>query len=343
MKEANPLRIAFYVGLAAGAAGLLAGLLFGSSWGSACGIAAIAGLITFFITRLSIQYFIYRRIDEIHTEIVSSIKNERFKHKMENASGSGTLNRLDNAVRRLIKEKTIEIDNLKDLERMRKEFLGDVAHELRSPIFNIQGYIDTLIEGALQDEEVSSKFLHKAAKHVDHLSSLVEDLVTITRIEAGELKLEKTEFDIKELIREVIELLDLSARQKNISLQMKFPEEPACMVIADRQKIRQVLINLVGNSIKYGRENGNTQINLLEALQSVTVEVADNGEGIAEEHLPRIFERFYRADKSRARTEPSTGLGLAIVKHFIEAHKQKILVTSREGVGSIFSFTLERK
>jgi two-component system phosphate regulon sensor histidine kinase PhoR len=300
-----------------------------------CG-PAIAALLT---GKIVFERAVFIRIAQITNQISQAVKNPGLRDKIE-SSNSNEIEVLESAVRRLIREKTIEIDNLKELERMRKEFLGDVAHELRSPIFNIQGYIHTLLEGAMEDEQVSRKFLDKAARHVDHLTTLVEDLVTISRIEAGEVILDISAFDCKELIREVIDLQDLSARQKNISLQVKFQDDPVTMVRADRQKIRQVLINLISNSIKYGREGGHTVIGITDAPGAVTIEVADNGEGIAAEHLSRIFERFYRVDKSRARTQQSTGLGLAIVKHFIEAHKQKIFVTSREGVGSIFSFTL---
>ncbi len=298
--------------------------------------AAISfGLCYYFVEKL-----ILKRVNTTSRHIIDSLKNTRFKSTIENSS-MGELELLENVVKRLITEQTTEIGHLKELERMRKEFLGDVAHELRSPIFNIQGYIHTLIEGALDDPEVSHKFLDKAAKHVDHLSSLVEDLVTISRIEAGELKLEISDFDIKELIHEVIDLQDLAAKQKNIKLLAKFDAQPL-YVRADRAKIRQVLNNLVGNSIKYGHESGHTLVHIEDGPGISTIKITDNGEGIAEEHLPRIFERFYRVDKSRARTVPSTGLGLAIVKHFIEAHGQKILATSREGVGSIFSFSLQK-
>ena len=342
MREATPLKLGLFI---AGSITIICGIIsiFIHADIVYRAVTCVAiGICSFLLVTIGVKMYIINRVEEINTMIFDSIRNERFKSKMENA-GSDPLNKLNNSVKRLIKEKTIEIDNLKDLERMRKEFLGDVAHELRSPIFNIQGYIHTLIEGAWEDEEVSEKFLRKAAKHVDHLSSLVEDLVTITRIEAGEMKLERIEFDIKELVHEVTELLDLPAKQKGISLCMKFTLDEPIMVNADRPKIRQVLMNLVGNSIKYGRVDGTTSISIHDdSMTSINVEVTDNGEGIAQEHLPRIFERFYRVDKSRKRTESSTGLGLAIVKHFIEAHKQKIHVTSHEGVGSIFSFTLDK-
>jgi two-component system phosphate regulon sensor histidine kinase PhoR len=342
MRDISPLRLALYLGLIAIVFCAIVMVFLPLPVSYAIFTVLLFGLFTYGISYFTLTTIIYRRIEELNEQITASIKNETFKRRVAKIN-TDALSKLDNAVAQLIKEKTTEIDNLKDLERLRKEFLGDVAHELRSPIFNIQGYIDTLVEGALEDEEVSRKFLGKAAKHVDHLSSLVEDLVTISRIEAGELHLDLSNFDIKELIREVMELLDLSARQKGITITSHFSSEGPVSVSADRQKIRQVLMNLVSNSIKYGRDNGHTIISLVEGHTSVTIEVKDDGEGIAEEHLPRIFERFYRVDKARARTtQPSTGLGLAIVKHFIEAHKQKILVTSREGIGSIFSFNLEK-
>lgn len=341
MKKASSWQMAFYI--ATGTAVFCAVIVYFLPLSFASKILLIGGcaLASLLTSKIVFERAIFFRIARITSQIAEAVKNPSFRDRIESNS-SNEIEVLESAVRRLIREKTIEIDNLKELERMRKEFLGDVAHELRSPIFNIQGYIHTLIEGAMEDEQVSRKFLDKAARHVDHLTTLVQDLVTISRIEAGEVNLEIKEFDCKELIREVIDLQDLSAKQKKISLQMKFPDTPSLLVRADRQKIRQVLINLISNSIKYGREGGHTLIGLVESPGLVTIEVADNGEGIPEEHLARIFERFYRVDKSRARTQQSTGLGLAIVKHFIEAHKQKVFVTSREGVGSIFSFTLAR-
>jgi len=341
MRSITPLSLSAYLAIAIGVAyGIISLFLPIAVQERVISILLVAAL-AFLISFIGISRFLYNRIDRINNQIIGSIQNIIFKNKKQ-ARTADALDILSVNVKRLIQEKTLEIDNLKELERMRKEFLGDVAHELRSPIFNVQGYIHTLMEGAMEDEEVRSRFLNKAAKHVDHLSILVEDLVTISRIEAGELKLELANFDIKELIREVIDLLDHSAKQKAILLATRYTELPSLPVHADLQKIRQVLVNLINNSIKYGREHGQTSINLLDSHNTVTIEVADNGEGIPKEHLPRIFERFYRVDKARVRTEPSTGLGLAIVKHFVEAHKQKVLVTSREGVGSIFSFTLDK-
>ena len=341
MRKIPPLSLPLYLALVTGIVYSLISAFFNFSFSTWLISVLVVTAISFGICYFGIRKILYSQIEDINKEIIGSIQNTVFKNKMQ-SRGTNELDKLSTYVKRLIQEKTIEIDNLKELERMRKEFLGDVAHELRSPIFNVQGYIHTLMEGAMEDEEVRTRFLSKAAKHVDHLGILVEDLVTISRIEAGEIKLELDDFNIKELIHEVIELLDLSAKQKSIVLCAKYSDDKELMVYADLQKIRQVLINLLNNSIKYGREGGLSTINLLETQNEVTIEIADNGEGIAEKHLPRIFERFYRVDKARVRTEPSTGLGLAIVKHFVEAHKQKIWVTSREGIGSIFSFTLER-
>ena len=342
MSSDNLNKVAFYI---AGGSVLFCVILlsfFSLHFTAVILIAILTGILFFFLSRYLITLYIVPRIENISKDVILAIRNEPFKNRLE-IEQLEPLQKLETAVRRLIREKTLEIYNLKELERLRKEFLGDVAHELRSPVFNIQGYLHTLLEGAMHDENVSARFLNKAARHADHLSSLVEDLVTITRIESGELKLEYSNFDLKELIAEVLELQDLNARQKNISLEPRFDPQPALIVHADRQKIKQVLMNLISNSIKYGTLDGHTHINLSESSQTVTVEVADNGEGIEPEHLPRIFERFYRVDKSRShKDQPSSGLGLAIVKHFIEAHGQKVLVTSRPGIGSIFSFSLEK-
>jgi two-component system phosphate regulon sensor histidine kinase PhoR len=339
MKDVSAGRLALIISFIIGAVSFV---LLSAVSGAGLAILLTSALViaasTFFTCWFLLGSFIFGRLKMLNEEIMSSIRNDKVRQKASSRS-SNELHKLEYTVKRLIREKTIEIDNLKELERIRKEFLGDVAHELRTPIFNVQGYIYTLLEGAMKDEEVSQRFLEKAARHLDHLGSLVEDLVTISRIEAGEMQLELTDFDIKELVLEVIELQDLPAKQKNIQLTIKTPEKPL-MVRADRLKIRQVLNNLVNNSIKYGKQDGQTNIILQPDGIHVRVEVADNGEGIGKEHLPRIFERFYRVDKNRSRTHSSTGLGLAIVKHFIEAHRQKIMVTSREGVGSIFSFTL---
>jgi len=341
MKKNGALRFSIFITLVYCIVG--AALLFFLQLNLVPYIITLAGstLLCFVSALIISNYFLFNRLDTINRKIEAVIKNKVYiKKGMER--NSSVIDHLDLFVSRLIREKTVEIDNLKELERYRKEFLGDVAHELRSPIFNIQGYIHTLIEGALEDETVSKRFLDQAAKNIDHLSTLVEDLVTISRIEAGELKIEKAVFDLNALVHEIIEFQDLSARQKGIELLLKVEEGMPTEVVADWDKIKQVLINLIGNSIKYGRESGHTIINLRRENEQIIIEISDNGEGISEDDLPRIFERFYRVDKSRSRQQSGTGLGLAIAKHFIEAHGSAIEVTSHLGVGSIFSFHLQK-
>jgi two-component system phosphate regulon sensor histidine kinase PhoR len=235
------------------------------------------------------------------------------------------------------------IDELKRLAEFRKEFLGNVSHELKTPIFNIQGYIHTLIDGALEDPEVNIRFLKKAAKSADRLSDLVADLLAISQLESGELNMEFERFDINSLLKDVYEQLEVRAKERGISLLIKEGCNKPFYVFADRYRIRQVLVNLVGNAIKYGKEMGTANAAFYDMDENILIEIADNGDGIEQEHLPRIFERFYRVDKSRARESGpgGTGLGLAIVKHIIEAHNQTINVRSTIGHGTTFGFTLK--
>jgi two-component system phosphate regulon sensor histidine kinase PhoR len=240
------------------------------------------------------------------------------------------------------KNKEDEIVHLKQLETYRKEFLSNVSHELKTPIFSVQGYIHTLIDGGIDDSDVNMHYLQKASRSLDRLIAIVEDLESISRIESGNLNLEMRLFDISELCREVMDSLELSARERNITLQAGENLHKQVYVNADKERIRQVLVNLVVNSIKYGKEGGKTIISVDDHADPVVVHVEDDGIGIAREHLPRLFERFYRVDKSRSREQGGTGLGLAIVKHIMEAHHQTVSVSSEPGQGSIFSFTLAR-
>ena len=248
---------------------------------------------------------------------------------------------IDDEVKLLLKEKVTEIVKLKEVEQFRKDFLGSVAHELRTPVFGIQGYLHTLIDGAINDERMRDRFLQKAVKNADSLTAILEDLITISRIETNQVKVEETSFDLIELIDEVFEGFELDAEQKQISLKRKGLEKAT--VKADYQKIKQVIINLISNSIKYGRDEGQTSVSTFDLKDQILIEIADNGMGISKDDLPRIFERFYRVDKSRSRHEgTSTGLGLSIVKHFLEAHDQEIKVRSSVGKGTIFTFTLPK-
>jgi len=242
----------------------------------------------------------------------------------------------------LIKERTEEIKRLNELENYRKEYLGNISHELKTPIFNIQGYISTLLDGGIDDAKVNKDFLGKAEKSVDRMIAIVEDLQTITQLEKGELEIEEERFDIVALAKDVLDAQELNAKESKINLELKNDASQNIFAFADRFRVRQVIVNLIVNSVRYGKQNGITSIKISDAGEKVIVEISDNGIGISKEHLPRIFERFYRVDKSRSREMGGTGLGLSIVKHIIEAHGQNIDVMSTEGVGSVFSFTLKK-
>ena len=236
-----------------------------------------------------------------------------------------------------------EINILKDQENYRREFLGNVSHELKTPLFTIQGYILTLIEGALKDKKVRGKYLRRSAKGVDRLISIVKDLDLITQFESGIKTVDKTDFNIYELIENVYDLMEFESEKNNTKLLVYNENNTPVIVNADKERILQVLTNLVVNSIKYGKEGGYTKVKVEEYdKDSIIVRVKDNGEGIEDEHLPRLFERFYRIDKNRSRKKGGSGLGLSIVKHIIEAHQEQIFVESKIGQGTEFSFTLQK-
>ena len=238
-------------------------------------------------------------------------------------------------------QRSSEINILKDQENYRREFLGNVSHELKTPLFTIQGYILTLLEGAMKDKKVRSKYLNRTAKGVDRIISIVKDLDLITQFESGIKTVDKSNFNIYELIDNVYDLMEFESEKNNTKLRIRNEKNNSVMVYADKERILQVLTNLVVNSIKYGKENGYTEIAVDEYDKDrIVVRVIDDGEGIEEEHLPRLFERFYRIDKTRSRKKGGSGLGLSIVKHIIEAHQEQIFVKSKVGVGTEFSFTL---
>ena len=236
-----------------------------------------------------------------------------------------------------------EINILKDQENYRREFLGNVSHELKTPLFTIQGYILTLIEGAMKDKKVRGKYLKRSAKGVDRLISIVKDLDLITQFESGIKTVDKSNFNIYELIYNVYDLMEFESEKNNTKLLIKDEHNSPVIVNADKERILQVLTNLIVNSIKYGKENGYTEVAVEEYNKDrIIVRVADNREGIEDEHLPRLFERFYRIDKNRSRKKGGSGLGLSIVKHIIEAHQEQIFVESKVGQGTEFSFTLKK-
>jgi len=303
-------------------------------------LLAIAFPVTFLVSyigfRVAVEQFVYKKIKVIYR----TIHNLKLKKGEEQKEFS--LNEIQAQVESWDKLNKKEIGRLKGLERYRREFVGNVSHELKTPIFNIQGYLLTLLEGGIHDPNINVKYLEKANKGVDRMISLIEDLDEISQLESGRIALNIKKTDLKEVIKEVLNSLEMSAKTNNITLT--FIDEPLkpLWVMADSQGINQVLVNLVVNAIKYGRENGETLVRLHNLHDNILVEVADNGDGIAEKHLPHLFERFYRTDKNRGRDSGGTGLGLSIVKHIIEAHHQTINVRSTEGVGSTFSFTLQK-
>jgi two-component system phosphate regulon sensor histidine kinase PhoR len=255
---------------------------------------------------------------------------------------SSLIGELQQNVDTLTVERKNEIERLQKLETYRKELLGNVSHELKTPIFNIQGYIHTLLDGGIDDKNINREYLQRAGKSVDRMIAIVEDLQTITQLEKGELELDEERFDAVALAKDVVDSQELKAKETGIFLELVNDESQPVYVFADRFRIRQVLVNLVVNSIRYGKQNGKTSVRLSDTGEKVIIEVADNGIGISKEHLPRVFERFYRVDKSRSREHGGTGLGLSIVKHIMEAHGQNIDVMSTEGAGSVFTFTLKK-
>ena len=251
------------------------------------------------------------------------------------------LERFNAEIIQLSNERQKELEQLQKLENYRKEFLGNVSHELKTPIFNIQGYVATLIDGGLHDPKINMEYLKRADKSVDRMINIIDDLETISQLETGSLSLDIESFNVVEMINDICKQIEIQAQKKNIALNIIVPK-PSIKIKADRFRIRQVFSNLLTNSIKYGKENGETCITITVEKEKVSVVISDNGIGIEEKHLPRIFERFYRVDKGRSREQGGTGLGLSIVKHIIEAHNQTIHVSSKENGGTTFAFTLPR-
>lgn len=306
---------------------------FLSSW------AIFSFIFSFVLIHFRLDKFIYNSIKNIYEDL-TLLESTTFNSSPVNTDMANLKREIDSYA----KNKKLELEALKGREKYRKEFIGNVSHELKTPLFTVQGYISTLLDGAAEDPNVRDKYLKRAEKGVDRLIYIVNDLDMITKLEIGDINLNLEVFDIIELISNVYELLEIKADNKNISLILDKNYSEPIMVIADQERIQQVLTNLVVNSIKYGHINGTTEISI-ENLNSskLIIRVTDNGEGIEAKDLSRIFERFYRVDKSGSREEGGSGLGLSIVKHIIEVHEEKIYVESKLAVGSEFSFTLKKQ
>jgi two-component system phosphate regulon sensor histidine kinase PhoR len=295
-------------------------------------------LFSFLIIQYRVEFFIYRRVKKIYDDVSFLEASTLIKQPI--TTDMATLTR---EVKKFATDKKMEIETLKIREAYRREFLGNVSHELKTPLFTVQGYILTLLDGAMNDKNIRKKYLQRAEKGVERLVYIVQDLDMISKLEMGDLNLSFDKFNIVEVVQNVFDLLEMKSDHKNIILSFDNKYSKPIAVSGDREKIQQVITNLVVNAIKYGRQNGFVEVGF-DVLDNgkVIVRVKDNGEGIEKQHIPRLFERFYRVDKSGARTEGGSGLGLSIVKHIIEAHNGKIHVQSQINVGSEFSFTLEK-
>ena len=293
---------------------------------------------SFFFIQYRVEKFIYRRVKKIYDDV--RLLDASTFDKKQITTDMATLTR---EVERFAETKKIEIETLKGRENYRKEFMGNISHELKTPLFTVQGYILTLLDGAMDDKNIRKKYLQRANKGVERLIYIVKDLDMITKLEVGDLNLNKERFNIIELVQGVFDLFEMKAAKKNITLTFDIDYKESIFVDADRERIQQVLTNLIVNSIKYGKKDGTTEVSIEDLIKNkVIVRVTDNGEGIEKDKIPRLFERFFRVDKSGSRKEGGSGLGLSIVKHIIEAHDEKIYVESQYGIGSEFSFTLEK-
>jgi len=301
-------------------------------------------LILFFICFLLIYYtvdnFIYNKINPLYKTIENiPLTRKELRKKLEGKDMIQEVNRL---VINYAQNRTKEIKKLRRMEKYRKEFLGNVSHELKTPIFNIQGYILTLLDGGLEDHEINREYLERTETNVNRMISIIEDLESIARLEVGELKLELGNFDIVQTTKDIFNLQEMNARKYGISLKFDRNYDKQIFVRADKKRITEAINNLIINSLIYGNKGGTTKVSFDEMGENILVDITDDGIGISEEEIPRIFERFYRTNQSRSRDRGGTGLGLSIVKHIIEAHNQTITVRSEVGIGSSFSFTVKK-
>ena len=308
------------------------------NWMLILAFAVVCYLFSFIVIQLRVEQFIYKRVKKIYDDLTL----------LESASltrGSITtdMGTLTEEIDKYARDRKLEIETLKVREKYRKEFLGNISHELKTPLFTVQGYILTLLDGAIDDKNIREKYLERASKGVERLSYIVKDLDMITKLEIGDLSLNFEVFDIVELVNNVFDMFEMRAQKKRITLTFDTDYTTPILVNADKERIQQVLSNLVVNSIKYGQEKGTTEVSIENLIKNkVIVRVTDNGEGIEKKYVSRLFERFFRVDKSGNRKVGGSGLGLSIVKHIIEAHNEKIYIESEFGVGSEFSFTLEK-
>jgi two-component system phosphate regulon sensor histidine kinase PhoR len=304
----------------------------------------ILGVVVAAGTFLIVRFFFIRFVTINIRPVFKTMQHFNIsRQKLRNAIDNGDrVSELDHEMKIWADNHTEEIKKLRQLEKYRKDFLGNISHELKTPIFNIQGYILTLLDGGMDDINVNQLYLKRAEKSINRLINIVEDLDSIARLESGEFKLKTEAFNLVKLVEEVMDDHELAARKKGIKINLDASYNRSIRVRADRKRITEVLNNLINNSIKYGREGGKTTIGFIDTGEEILVDISDNGIGIEEKHLPRIFERFFRVDKSRSSESGGTGLGLSIVKHIIQAHHQTITVRSKVDIGTTFIFSLEK-
>lgn len=347
LKNPTPSQIAFFTSLFISIFSFLLLLVFSIVNGFQLPVwmYVVKFIIIFIIASVVNYYYLERYIYRKIKLIYKTIREEKLSTQDKVTTIDMNRNIMDDVEREVTEwadNQRREIDKYKAWAEYRRQFLGDISHELKTPIFNIQGYLHTLLDGGLHDEEINYPYLQKAANNVERLNTIVEDLESIARLESEELILEMRTFDIKKLAEEVFDDYEMKAAARNIRLEFKEGAGQNYKVRADRESIRQVLANLISNSIKYGNAGGKTKIGFYDMDKYILIEVADNGIGVAKEHLKHIFDRFYRVDKHRSRDQGGSGLGLAIVKHIVEAHQQTIHVRSTPNIGSTFGFTLEK-
>lgn len=298
-------------------------------------------IIFFLITRYLIEIFIYKKIRYLNNRLRIVLKR---RNNQEVNMSDDIISGLENNISLLSESITKEIKEMKDMDLFRKEYIAVVSHELKTPIFAIEGFLETLMDGALEDENVNRIFIEKALKNTQRLNNIVQDLITITRLESGELKMRIESFQIYDLILDVFDLLDplRLSNGRNVSLNIKGNDLENQLVLADKERISQVLFNLISNAIFYGKPNGTTTVELVDQVEKIQIKIIDDGPGIEPEHIRHLFERFYRIERSRSREKGGTGLGLAIVKNLLDAHNEDITVSSQMNIGTVFTFTLTK-
>ena len=335
--------LVFYISAAIALALASLSYFYVQNWQQSLLILVVSIVISFVLLTNILHHHIHSRISNIYKLIRSLKLGKDMKIVLAEHASEDPILSTEKEVRDWAIQKSSEIDQLRAQEKFRREFLSNISHEFKTPLFAIQGYIETLKDGMIEEDvEMATNFLNKASRNIDRLTYLLNDLDEISKLETGQIPIHLERFDIVELLLETVDHLIDKAQSQNIEIIIDLKNNNPIYVKADRQRIQQVLFNLIDNSIKYGKDHGRTKLNIYPLLDQILIEVTDNGQGIEEKNLPRVFERFFRTDKSRSRDIGGSGLGLSIVKHIIEAHQQTVHVRSTEGIGTTFGFTLEK-